>query len=135
LPACVNHPAIETERACAACRQPFCPDCLVEMSGQPLCGACKNLSVRDLQRRAVVGDKPAHDAFMYSLLGICILGPIIQPIALYKGIKALEQYRENPSLPNRWKAVTAIVISSVMIAFYVIYFGAIAFFAIQNGGR
>ena len=39
---CRNHIDVaEGVRRCARCGTPFCPDCLVELSGRPYCATCK----------------------------------------------------------------------------------------------
>jgi uncharacterized RDD family membrane protein YckC len=47
---CSNHvDEAEGVRRCARCAAPFCPDCLVELSGRPYCGACKAEHLLDLR--------------------------------------------------------------------------------------
>jgi hypothetical protein len=130
---CLNHPEVPTERRCGQCGQPFCEDCLVDIQGRPICSTCKALVLRDMQRRGGTRNKLAHDAFMYSLVGMVICGVVLEPMALLKGIQALQQFKQDPSLPDRWKAVTAVVISGLMISIYVVYFGIIAVAAITSG--
>src|SRR5688500_9549617 len=110
--ACKNHPFVETTEACAGCGQPFCDDCAVEFYGRRVCAACKALVVRDIQRRAAVRDRLAHNAFVRSLVGLLLLcGPILEPLALVAGIQALRRHRGDPAFADRWKAVTAVAIA------------------------
>lgn len=47
---CRNHIDVaEGVRRCARCGSPFCPDCLVELSGRPYCGTCKSEQLLDVR--------------------------------------------------------------------------------------
>jgi uncharacterized RDD family membrane protein YckC len=47
---CRNHlEATEGIRRCARCAIPFCPDCLVEISGRPYCATCKQEQLLDVR--------------------------------------------------------------------------------------
>ena len=47
---CRNHVDVaEGVRRCARCGSPFCPDCLVELSGRPYCGSCKGEQLLDVR--------------------------------------------------------------------------------------
>ncbi|HYI07840.1 MAG TPA: RDD family protein [Thermoanaerobaculia bacterium] len=47
---CRNHvEATEGIRRCARCAVPFCPDCLVEISGRPYCATCKSEQLLDVR--------------------------------------------------------------------------------------
>ena len=47
---CRNHVDVaEGVRRCARCGSPFCPDCLVELSGRPYCGTCKSEQLLDVR--------------------------------------------------------------------------------------
>lgn len=50
---CANHPGFPTDAACADCGRPFCESCLTEMSGQHLCGWCRDQRLSRIQRSAV----------------------------------------------------------------------------------
>lgn len=48
--ACKNHPQVtEQLSSCSRCGQSFCPNCLVQLQGQPYCAGCKSERVRDVQ--------------------------------------------------------------------------------------
>jgi hypothetical protein len=47
---CFNHDEDASTGTCAACRLPFCPNCLVALGGQTLCGPCKNFRVGGMGR-------------------------------------------------------------------------------------
>ena len=117
---CINHAGVQTERRCGQCGQPFCEDCLVDIQGRPICGTCKALVLRDMQRGGKQRNKLAHDAFICSLVGMAVFGLVLEPLALIKGIQALRQFKHDPTLPERWKAVTAVVISSFLIGVFVL---------------
>jgi hypothetical protein len=113
--ACINHPQVPAAQPCDQCRRPFCANCLVELQGRQICGACKETVLRDMQRRGTTADRDGHDAMVMSIVGILCFGLILEPMALYKGIKALQRHNQDPSLPDRWKAITAISIASVAL--------------------
>lgn len=47
---CRNHIDVaEGVRRCARCGSPFCPDCLVEISGRPFCATCKSEQLLDVR--------------------------------------------------------------------------------------
>jgi uncharacterized RDD family membrane protein YckC len=47
---CRNHPDVaEGLRACSRCRTLFCGDCLVDVGGEPYCGACKRELLLDIR--------------------------------------------------------------------------------------
>jgi uncharacterized RDD family membrane protein YckC len=47
---CRNHVDVaEGVRRCARCGTPFCPDCLIELSGRPYCGTCKAEQLLDVR--------------------------------------------------------------------------------------
>jgi hypothetical protein len=127
---CRNHPGVETAGFCGDCGLPFCPDCLVEFYGRPLCARCKWLLVRDIQRRFDVRDRLAHNAFVRSLVGLLLCGPIFEPLALAAGIQALRRHRGDAAFQDRWKAVTAVVISSIYCL--LMLFWIIAMFVIRT---
>jgi hypothetical protein len=49
---CFNHDETPSEKTCADCRVAFCPACVVELQGRPVCGPCKNFRLRGLSRPA-----------------------------------------------------------------------------------
>lgn len=48
---CSNHPGVATDGECVRCCRPFCPDCLLELRGERLCGWCRDADVARLSRR------------------------------------------------------------------------------------
>ena len=60
---CKNHPFIEDNLTrCSRCAEAFCPDCIVEIGGQPYCLTCKTESMRDLRSGV-----PVHELDMASI--------------------------------------------------------------------
>lgn len=58
MAACVNHSWIETDTACARCRQPFCDACLVEFLGDRYCGPCRDIRLNEVQGPAPSAEAP-----------------------------------------------------------------------------
>ena len=129
--ACVNHPHVATSERCARCAQPFCGDCLVPILGQSLCANCKGLCVRDIQRQAAVPDRQAQDALMYSLVGM-FLCVFLHPIAIMKGVQALQRHKGDSGWPDRWKAITAVALSSVMLTINLGYILLIVIYGVMG---
>jgi uncharacterized RDD family membrane protein YckC len=90
---CQNHIDVdEGVRRCARCGTPFCPDCLVELSGRPYCGNCKSeqlLDVRSGVDRSIVQYSTILRRFgavfldgllvvipMYAVIGLVVFMPI-----------------------------------------------------------
>lgn len=120
--ACAGHPHAAAERECPQCGRPFCGDCLVEIAGLVLCGGCKWLYIRDLQRRAFARDTEANDALILSLLGVALCPCLLTPLALVKGWRALRRIDALPERPERWKALAALGISITAPLLYAILF-------------
>ena len=116
---CPNHPGVEATHQCAGCRRVFCVNCVVEMGGFIYCGTCKNRAVRDAQ--TLIEYKLPGEALTYAIVGIfcCVL---LQPFAIYKGMKALGEIKANPQLPGHGKAVAAVTIGIIVLALNVLGF-------------
>ena len=119
-PQCVNHPHVATAERCARCVRSYCGDCLVPILGQSFCAACKAVSVRNLQRKVAVPDRQAHGALMYSVVGV-LLCAFLHPVAIARAVQALKRHKGDPTWTDRWKAVTAVVISSIMLVINIGY--------------
>jgi len=121
---CRNHPAAPAEDRCAGCMEPFCANCLVSVRGRKYCSSCKVIAIGDrmpmVEVEPTVKCKEADEAFKYALIGIICFGIILEPIALFKGIQAKKLIAANPALMGSGKATAAIVISSVILGFWVI---------------
>jgi hypothetical protein len=57
----------------------------------------------------------ASRALIYSLVGLVICAPIVEPIALFLSIRALKKIRDDPRLEGRGMAIAALVISIIAI--------------------
>lgn len=69
---CFNHAGALPQAACVNCGEKFCERCLMMFQGWPLCGPCKNLDLRRLQRPRRLAPL-AVVAF--------VLGPLSFPVA------------------------------------------------------
>jgi uncharacterized RDD family membrane protein YckC len=95
---CANHVDVaEQVRRCARCGTPFCPDCIVELSGRPYCATCKEEQLLDfrsgvdrsrvllaslLKRSgAQLLDFVIFAIPMYALLGFFVWAPMIRGTA------------------------------------------------------
>src|SRR5688572_8807850 len=79
---CRNHVEVtEGIRRCARCAVPYCPDCLVEISGRPYCATCKNEQLLDV--RSGVDPLQLPLASVWQRLGAIILDSLIIAIPMY----------------------------------------------------
>lgn len=63
---CKNHPSVEDGLVrCARCADSFCPDCYVELGGQPFCAECKVQRLLDLR----AGTAPAVGQLRLASIG------------------------------------------------------------------
>ncbi len=70
---CVNHPQNPCDAPCAGCGRPFCGGCLTEMSGQRVCGWCRDSRIRNLQSNRPT-DAAAVVLWARIFDGFCALG-------------------------------------------------------------
>src|SRR5262245_40860810 len=54
---CLNHPRREAAARCTSCGQPFCRECITELEGRMVCGACHRAKTQ-------VKEKGKRDWFM-----------------------------------------------------------------------
>lgn len=128
--ACLNHPAVHTDQSCGRCGRPFCGDCLVPIRGQALCGGCKLLMLRDMQRQSTVRDRRADEALSMAAIGVLICGPVLEPLALARAITALQRHRGEREWADRWKAITAVVVASLYLLVILLTFGSILIYSL-----
>jgi len=126
---CRNHPGVLAVDRCAGCAETFCGNCLVEMGGQKYCGQCKVMSVDgpppiDV---ATLPCKEAGESLTYAIIGIFCFGIILEPIAIFKALKAKKMIGLNPRLSGSGKATAALIIGIVSLILWVI--GMIAQFS------
>lgn len=93
-----------------------------------MCGYCKGVYVHELSRGRIDLDRRASEALTFSLIGLVCLGPIMEPIALFRAIGALRDHRRDAGWLDRWKAITgltiAIPITLGVLAYVVLIIGA-----------
>ena len=68
---CLHHPQREAAARCTACGQPFCRECVTELSGRMVCGSC-------YKEKTQAKVKPKRDFFiitsaLQAALGIAAL--------------------------------------------------------------
>lgn len=122
---CKNHPEVAAVDRCAGCAEPFCGDCLVELHGQKYCGSCKTLALRGappIAEEATIPCKEAKEALTYAIVGIFCFGIILAPIAIGKALKAKKMIQMNPRLSGSGKVTAAIIIASIVILLWVLWF-------------
>jgi uncharacterized RDD family membrane protein YckC len=79
---CRNHVDVaEGVRRCARCGAPFCPDCLVELSGRPYCGTCKSEQLLDV--RSGVDRSQLQHATILRRFGAIFLDSLLVVIPMY----------------------------------------------------
>jgi uncharacterized RDD family membrane protein YckC len=100
---CRNHIDVEEGvRPCARCREPFCPDCLVTLQGQPFCATCKTEQLLDVES-GVDRLRLAYGGF-WQRFGAQVLDGLIFGIPAYAIFVAVMLYavqlmQKNPSDP------------------------------------
>jgi uncharacterized RDD family membrane protein YckC len=85
---CRNHVDVdEGVRRCARCGTPFCPDCLVEISGRPYCATCKSEQLLDV--RSGVDRSQLQYATILRRFGAVFLDGLLVAIPMYALIGVL----------------------------------------------
>jgi hypothetical protein len=134
---CIKHAEAPAAGTCAACAESFCSQCLVTIKGEKYCAECKKSA---LGKDAIaVNDGPvgvceeAGSALKYSLIGLIILPFILQPIAIFKALKARKMIAQNPRLEGAGKATAALVIGIAYVSLMIL--GLIANGMASSHGR
>ena len=119
---CKNHPGVMAVERCAGCAESFCANCLVDLQGQQYCGSCKVMAVsgRPMVEEATMPCKEAGEALKYAIIGIFCFGIILEPIAIFKALKAQKMIAANPRLTGSGKATAALIIGVVSLGLWVI---------------
>jgi hypothetical protein len=113
---CKNHTDVAAVDRCAGCAEPFCGNCLVDISGQKYCAACKVMAVKGppaLSEEATIPCKEANEALTYAIIGIFCFGIVLEPIALVKASKAKKMIELNPRLTGSGKVTATRIIAVV----------------------
>jgi hypothetical protein len=120
---CINHPGVSATKVCLGCAESFCENCIVEISGHDYCGSCKVMALKSQPDLEVAGApcEEADEALRYAILGIFCLGPILEPIALFRARKARSRLAADPTLAGSGKATAATIIAGSIIAIWAIY--------------
>ena len=71
----------EGVRRCARCGTPYCPDCLVEISGRPYCATCKNEQLLDV--RSGVDRTQLELASIWKRFGAVFVDGLLIAIPMY----------------------------------------------------
>lgn len=132
---CKMHPGAAAIAACVRCRAPYCQTCLVNMQGQPVCHGCaRSFQFVPPGSSATYANSAATEALIFALVGfVCFfLGFIIQPIAIYKAVKAKREIRANPAQTGNGKATAALIIAIVGLCIMGIYYLGILVSMINN---
>jgi hypothetical protein len=97
-----------------------CVGCGAEMAAVvEVCDDCLTVNTPDgLYHGPTRTYQPARDAFVLSLLGLFFCGPILGPMAISRGNKALEPIRKDPRLSGEGLAIAAIVIGVLDLLFW-----------------
>ena len=120
---CKNHPEISAVDRCVGCAEPFCGDCLVEVSGQKYCGSCKVLVLEGRQiifEDATIPCKEANEALRFAIFSLFCCGIILGPMAIARANKAREAIAADPRLTGSGKANVALAIGIIAIILWVL---------------
>ena len=118
---CHNHAGVEVVGRCSGCAQSFCANCLVPIKGERFCGQCKAIAIPRsagflLQKEC--GE--AADALEVAIIGIFCIGILLEPVAIWKAVKAKERMRSEPRLTGQGRATAAMVIAGAVLVLWVI---------------
>ncbi|UCH95799.1 MAG: DUF4190 domain-containing protein [Candidatus Aminicenantes bacterium] len=64
--------------------------------------------------------KEAKDSLTYAIVGIFCFGIILGPVAVFKGIKALNMIQEEPRYEGKGKATAGIIIGGIVTLLYIV---------------
>ena len=132
LGTCLNHPDIQAEDRCADCMDVFCSDCLIEIVDQKYCSSCNpNIS----RKETTLPCEEASSALKYAIIGVVFLGIILEPIAIFKALKAKDIIKANPSLSGSKKVTAALIIAILYILGFILFFSVmnLSMYAVRNG--
>jgi hypothetical protein len=125
---CLNHEEAAAQHTCPDCGEAFCGRCVVEFQGRVLCGPCKDLRVRNLQRPArvvplaifslVAGLVSAPVLFCATVMPLTLeasdearaawglVGMVLPGVALALSLLALREIESKPQAGGRALALT-----------------------------
>jgi hypothetical protein len=64
--------------------------------------------------------KKANTALILAIVGIFLLGVVLEPIAIFKALKARKMIKADPKLTGEGKATAAIIIAIICITLWTI---------------
>ncbi len=120
---CKNHANVAASDRCAGCAEPFCPECLVEVSGQKYCGSCKVMAIKGqpvLDEEPTVPCPLANEALQFAIISIFCFGIFLAPAALVKASKAKKLIEADPTLQGAGKVTAATVIAWCVLGLWVV---------------
>lgn len=120
---CRNHPQTLAVATCTGCAEPFCQNCLVQLSGQFYCGSCKVLALNG--REPILENrlrpcKEAADALKFAFIGLLCFGFVLGPMAIFKAIEAKKIMREDPTLLGSGKSTAALVVGVFALGLWLV---------------
>jgi hypothetical protein len=136
---CLNHHELASEQECAACGETFCPACLVSLTGESLCGPCKNFRLQSqtqsasLSGLAILGlfagvlSGPATLLIVLIISGIThvpalgYIGAAVPLGAAFLNLRALRDTETKPRVGGRSIAITGLV-SSILSGYLAFVF-------------
>ena len=128
---CRNHARAPGAGRCAGCAEEYCKNCILELSGQNYCAACKLMALEgrtpSMVAAAMELNEPksaeAQQAFTTAIIGFItgglgcfyIAGFICGVIGIAKGVTAKKNLIENPSRMGSFQSTAAIVLGCMAI--------------------
>ncbi len=121
---CKNHRGVGAFDRCSECMGDFCYDCLIEISGEQFCRRCGAMMI---QEDTTIACKEANSALKFAIVGVLIIGIILEPIAIAKALRAKKMIKADSRLTGMGKANTALAIAiiylvMIMVFFYLVFF-------------
>jgi hypothetical protein len=127
---CRNHPQSNASDRCTGCAEPFCPNCLVEISGRRYCASCKVMAVEVnpalFEHGPTLSSQDARSALICAYVAFgglfCIkYGLILGPVAIVLAIKAKTALRRNPQMKGDGMATAGLVMGILATILNFIY--------------
>ncbi len=115
---CKNHQGVQALDRCADCMESFCANCLIEILGERYCHRCNAMMI---QENVTIVCKEASDALKFAIVGVLIIGIILEPIAILKALKAKKMINTNPRLTGSGKATAALIIAIIYLLLITIF--------------
>lgn len=116
---CKNHQAVQATDKCSECWEAFCADCLIEIQGEQFCRSCNAMMIKE---KITLPCKQASDALKFAIVGILIIGIILEPIAILKALKAKKMIRADRRLTGSNKATAALIIAVIYLLLITLLF-------------